>query len=675
MRRPREVRRDVQGLRALAVLAVVLFHASDVLPGGFVGVDIFFVISGFVIALSLLREHERFGRIRLGKFYIRRFKRLVPALALVVGVTLVVSAFVLSPLGPQQTAAVTGLAAVFSAANIAIALTTGDYFDSPAELNPLLHTWSLSVEEQFYLVFPLALLLGLSLFAKRYVGAAVAIGAGTVVSFGALLAAPAIQSVYETPLVGFYSPIVRAWEFGVGALIAVWFAAKPRDIGRGSSKVLYLVGAAALALSFSPAIGLGAFPGVITLLPVAGTAALIVAGHGKPWGGRDPLSTRVAGLLGDWSYSIYLWHWPFVSFSAILWPESSIAPLAAALVSLAPAIVSYYVVENRLRFTVWPSIPRASVVVATTVGAPALLAGALWFASSQIATQLGSSVADDTGDEEDIGELARERPPGYELGCHGPPSLADPLSVCSFDFPDDLEENPPVYLVGDSNAAHFTEGLRVASSDSGRDFFVATASNCPLLDGAVPRVGSDIDVQKCERWQDMLIEHLEQSAPGIVVLAGTDSYWLGNEGTVIGRDGEVLTEQDARLDSFDHSVNSIVTVLISQGHEVVLADTVPQWRGDYQWSLDSCSLVETLAGCNESMPLAHHLATTEPVRKILDNADRSSSIEVADFSAAICPDDQCQTRLDGVWVYRDGSHLSNAFSRSLSDEWLVVLAP
>ena len=675
MRRPREVRRDVQGLRALAVLAVVLFHASDVLPGGFVGVDIFFVISGFVIALSLLREHERFGRIRLGKFYIRRFKRLVPALALVVGVTLVVSAFVLSPLGPQQTAAVTGLAAVFSAANIAIALTTGDYFDSPAELNPLLHTWSLSVEEQFYLVFPLALLLGLSLFAKKYVGAAVAIGAGTVLSFGALLAAPAIQSAYETPLVGFYSPIVRAWEFGVGALIAVWFAAKPRDIGRGSSKVLYLVGAGALALSFSPAIGLGAFPGVITVLPVAGTAALIVAGHGKPWGGRDPLSTRVAGLLGDWSYSIYLWHWPFVSFSAILWPESSIAPLAAALVSLAPAIASYYVVENRLRFTVWPSIPRASVVVATTVGAPALLAGALWFASSQIATQLGSSAADDTGDEVDIGELARERPPGYELGCHGPPSLADPLSVCSFDFPDDLEENPPVYLVGDSNAAHFTEGLRVASSDSGRDLFVATASNCPLLDGAVPRVGGDIDVQKCERWQDMLIEHLEQSAPGIVVLAGTDSYWLGNEGTVIGRDGEVLTEQDARLDSFDHSVNAIVTVLISQGHEVVLADTVPQWRGDYQWSLDSCSLVETLAGCNESMPLAHHLATTEPVRKILDNADRSSSIEVADFSAAICPDDQCQTRLDGVWVYRDGSHLSNAFSRSLSDEWLVVLAP
>ena len=144
---------------------------------------------------------------------------------------------------------------------------------------------------------------------------------------------------------------------------------------------------------------------------------------------------------------------------------------------------------------------------------------------------------------------------------------------------------------------------------------------------------------------------------------------------IIERTLEVLTEQDARLDSFDHSVNAIVTVLISQGHEVVLADTVPQWRGDYQWSLDSCSLVETLAGCSESMPLAHHLATTEPVRKILDNADRSSSIEVADFSAAICPDDQCQTRLDGVWVYRDGSHLSNAFSRSLSDEWLVVLAP
>jgi len=155
----------VQGLRAVAVLAVVLFHASDVLPGGFVGVDIFFVISGFVIALSLLGEYRRIGRIRLAKFYVRRFKRLVPALALVVAFTLIASAFVLSPLGPQQTAIFTGVAAVFSVANISIALTTGDYFDAPAELNPLLHTWSLSVEEQFYLVFPIALVVGLTLFA------------------------------------------------------------------------------------------------------------------------------------------------------------------------------------------------------------------------------------------------------------------------------------------------------------------------------------------------------------------------------------------------------------------------------------------------------------------------------------------------------------------------------
>ncbi len=153
-------RLDIQGLRAVAVLFVVVYHAGLPLPGGFVGVDIFFVISGFVITSMLHREWLSSSRINFGRFYWRRFKRLTPALALVVVVTVLLSALLLSPMGPQQNAALTGLGSIALVANFVIASTTSGYFDAAAETNPLLNTWSLSVEEQFYVFFPSFLVFG-----------------------------------------------------------------------------------------------------------------------------------------------------------------------------------------------------------------------------------------------------------------------------------------------------------------------------------------------------------------------------------------------------------------------------------------------------------------------------------------------------------------------------------
>ena len=151
------------------MLLVVAFHAGLSVPGGFVGVDVFFVISGFVITAMIQREHSTTGRFRFGRFYLRRFKRLTPALALMVAVTMLLSFCLLSPFGAQQTAALTGLGAMVLGANFVISKRTGDYFDLPAESNPLLHTWSLSVEEQFYLMFPAFLLLGWLLTRRGHV--------------------------------------------------------------------------------------------------------------------------------------------------------------------------------------------------------------------------------------------------------------------------------------------------------------------------------------------------------------------------------------------------------------------------------------------------------------------------------------------------------------------------
>ena len=215
-------RRDIQGLRALAVLTVVAFHAGLPLPGGFVGVDVFFVISGFVITGMLRREWETTGRIRFGAFYIRRFKRLTPALALVVGVTAVMSSLILSPSGPQQEAAETAIGAMLLVANWVIAGATGGYFDAPAEANPLLHTWTLAVEEQFYLVFPAVLAAGWMLAARNDRFKQVCFVVVGLIAFASFVLADVGHVLANSSwLLGFYSPATRAWEFALGALLAL----------------------------------------------------------------------------------------------------------------------------------------------------------------------------------------------------------------------------------------------------------------------------------------------------------------------------------------------------------------------------------------------------------------------------------------------------------------------
>jgi peptidoglycan/LPS O-acetylase OafA/YrhL len=347
-------RADIQGLRALAVLVVVAFHAGLPVRGGFTGVDSFFVISGFVITSMLRREWEATGRIAFVSFYVRRFKRLAPALSLVVAFTVLGAALVLSPLGPQENVAKTGFGALFFVANWVISSTTGGYFDQPAGANPLLHTWSLSVEEQFYFLFPALLFLGLRL-RRAWLPVAVV----TAVSLAGALA-----------LGGFYDTPTRAWEFGVGALLTFARLRSPRVALAGAA-----VGAELLLLSLG-LIGNGTpYPSVWTLLPVAATALLLLAGSvANPL--SRLLSTRPLVAVGDWSYSIYLWHWPLIVFAAALWPATPHVRLYAALVSFVPALLSFRFVEQPLRTLQLGPVRRVAVLATAVVAFPLVIGSA-----------------------------------------------------------------------------------------------------------------------------------------------------------------------------------------------------------------------------------------------------------------------------------------------------------
>ena len=331
---------------------VVAFHSGLPVPGGFIGVDVFFVISGFVITTMLKHEWVTTERIRFGAFYIRRFKRLAPALALMVTVTMLTSALVLSPLGTQQTAAKTAIGATLLVANIVIARTTGGYFDAPTTTNPLLNVWSLSVEEQFYLAFPAVLAAGW-LIARRarplWAAPSVFVLSIAVVSFvaasfnAAKFAIPLPRSMFR-----FSDPVSRAWEFAAGALLAL-VATRAVIKSRSLALTFGVLGALLLVSSLWLITGAAPFPGPRTLLPVIGALLLLLAGGQNSNPVTRALAAKPMVKIGDWSYSIYLWHWPLIVFATFLWPNSSAAVFAAALLAFAPALASYKWIEQPIR--------------------------------------------------------------------------------------------------------------------------------------------------------------------------------------------------------------------------------------------------------------------------------------------------------------------------------------
>ncbi len=264
-------RSDVQGLRAIAVLAVLAFHAGLPLPGGFTGVDVFFVISGFVITGLLLRGRGTTGHWNLRTFFVQRFRRLFPALVVVVVLTVLAALVVFLPFGRQQITEVTALGAILFVSNFVIVRTTGGYFDAPASFNPLLNTWSLSVEAQIYVVFPfmLALAWGASGWSSRLRNRILA----TLISVSSLSFLLACLYPFLPPLfiteatVGFFGPVGRLWEFGVGAmtflLLQVGFELKTR-----TATLLAGIGVFGLVFSLLRLDETLVFPGPWTAIPV-----------------------------------------------------------------------------------------------------------------------------------------------------------------------------------------------------------------------------------------------------------------------------------------------------------------------------------------------------------------------------------------------------------------------
>ena len=674
--RTERFRPDIQGLRAVAVLAVVAFHAHLPLPGGFVGVDVFFVISGFVITGMLMNQWEIHGRLRMLTFSARRFKRLTPALAAMVCATVLLAVMLQSPMGPQQTTAKTALGAMTLVANFVIAATTGDYFDAPAETNPLLNTWSLSVEEQFYLVFP-ATLFALWWLARRWQRSSVVyvgIAAISVLSLGVALVNSRAPGVLPGPsgLYGFYGPLGRAWEFAVGALVAVTLARASASASTGGSLIWWLsrprssvtvsvIGALGVIVSFwllSPATP---GPGIRNLVPVLGTALVILGGAASEGPIFRALASPPMRWLGDRSYSWYLWHWPLIVFAALIWPDVAYAGTLAAAFSLPVAMVAYRWIEQPLR--TWQLATRRAwlSLIGWVVLPPIVLAGALLFACSNNYWSERIAMFSGNWTTSHADRLA---------GCFLSPARAEKgWPDCRWN---EDANGRPIYLLGDSNAGHFSEAVIEAGRALGRPVVIRTTAGCPFLVlDAKDLAQAPANARQCSRTISAHLDWLSSQPPGLVITSSSIYPW-GPERVQRTTDEDLSPVTEGYLAELQAETIRRVEEL---GNDILVVQTVPQFVAEpYRLYYQECSLWRAFAqGCQIDMPRSFADAMQASSRAANLRAVEGTRATLLDLRDELCPGDVCSTVHDGKVWYQDSGHLSVEGSRSLADRFTEVI--
>lgn len=623
------VRLDIQGLRAVSLLLIFGYHVGLPIHGGFVGLDVFFVISGFVIMQMLIREHSATGSIALRAFAIRRFRRLSPALAVTVSVVVLLSVLFQSPFGAQQETAWTGLAALAFGANVVIAGSTGNYFDAPASQNPLLNLWSLSAEEQFYLIFPLLMLASWWL-ARRLAIRRMPLIVLTGVLAGSFLIAVATSGPSltwpGTAILGYYGAVGRAWEFAAGALLA-WAATRVIRIGRATAEVMAWGALLLLAWASITFTQSTAYPGLATVVPVVATLALITAGFCPSNSVSRLISTRPMVACGDVSYSWYLWHWPFIVFAIVLVPRHPIiAAVCGLALSIVPAYISWRWIEGPIRQKQALRSNRRLALLA--YGLPVVVIGVVLFGASRT--------------------WWMDVPTAYRY--------ADSASYACHDAPIDFEKctfgtgsNGVVALVGDSQALSLSDGVIAAASSLGLQTVVSTRSECPAVGSGSLRW--QYENSACDTWQDDVIERLIELRPSAVVVTQRP-YFDGRTGNVALLDsaGNELTGE-ASIERWTDLVAASVQKLRDADLPLVIVDPIPEagydippggllgYRSERNATKDAGARAAAPAAINEAVA-----ATTGSVR--------------LDPLPILCDRDVCPEARNGKALYADARHLS-----------------
>ena len=691
--RPDHFRPDIEGLRALAVGLVVADHVFGWPAGGFVGVDVFFVISGFLITGLLVRERSRTGRISFRGFYARRVRRLFPAALATLAATTVAAWLVFLGGRFQETVADVVWAALFGA-NINFARQGTDYFGSDAPPSLVQHFWSLSVEEQFYVVWPALILVAFAVAGlgrrRRASHAAAGRRSPTVAMWlvlGTVTAASFAWSVHATatsPSTAYFSTFTRAWELGVGALIAVTAAHLDR-VPAVVRAALAWCGLGAVVLAAVVMDDGTPFPGTAAALPVLGAAALVAFGStpGGP-GARWLLGSPPARFVGAISYSLYLWHWPVLGIAAALvLPGSLLFELGVVAASLVLATASYYCIEQPVLHTNWllphrpvdrararPVFRRAVVVgagavvlTAATVVALVVVPQGEGGSSGIAAARAAAEDADGaplTPLQQDIraATLATEWPADLDPALEQLPTYAEDIwpqdcltigpnnvEACSYG---DRDAAQTVTVLGDSYAAAWVPALRQGLVPAG--WFVESLSFgvCPNIT-AVPVFGG-VPWTACTEHRAWALERILADPPDLVVLAHS---WRAD-----------LVDEPDKAAAYHEGLIDVVRQVQASGARVVLL-AAPPGSGDLQ----SCATA--LNGPDDCL--------RGPAERFDDQVESEQQVAAETGVRAIdpeqwfCIDDLCPAVVGSTPVYFDGHHLTAEYARRIAPEVVTAI--
>lgn len=676
-------RADIDGLRAIAVLSVVIFHAfPDFLKGGFIGVDIFFVISGYLISTIIFENLEK-ETFSFSEFYARRIKRIFPALLLVLFATIILGWFLLladeyKQLGKHVTSGASFIS------NFVLWSEVG-YFDNAAETKPLLHLWSLGIEEQFYILWPLLIWFvwkqKLNLFTLIVVIAAISFYLN-------------ISNINYDTTATFFSPQTRFWELLCGSLMALYFLNGNKKLSKLAEYIVIIViyrekkyasdKALANAISFMGMVLLmyGAlcinnespFPGGWAAIPVVGAALVISAGP-LSWINSKILSNRVLVWFGLISYPLYLWHWPIFSFARIIEDGAPSAPIQTVLIilSIGLAWLTYIAIERPIRFGF-----KSPLKVPLLVTFMILIGSMGFYIYKNDGIPARESIAEVTAIAQDL-EFKLERSEGWL--CDDPAFKKH--TYCYYE-----EIHPSVVIIGDSHAPRIYYGLKNLYKANGVGLGVfGGGGGCPPLFNVISKDNPGKDKRLCLEWTNKaLLRILKEDSIKEVILASRGPLYITGKGFgaekytswTLHLKGQ---EQGLRKNSevFEIGLNKTVAALQKAGKKVIFLYDVPE-------------LGFHVIRCAATRPISITSKVMDPCiieRSVFDerNKDfrtmtervfsRYKDVKVIDLAEALCDNQYCYGAKDGVLLYSDDDHLSRRGSEfvvdKLKDKFLLNL--
>jgi peptidoglycan/LPS O-acetylase OafA/YrhL len=662
----RSFRPDIEGLRAVAIITVLLCHAGvPFLAGGYVGVDVFFVISGFLITRLLLGEMEKRGTVSLRGFYARRAKRLLPLSALLLAVVGVLSIAIFSPLRATETSGDIISSALY-VANWHFAAQSVDYFAQGLEPSPVLHLWSLAIEEQFYLVWPGLMLAVTWWFRRRRRKVRPVLGLTVVLIFAVSLAA-GILLTDQTPAAAYFSTFGRAWELALGAMLALLGVVR---LPRHAAAAIGWLGLAAIVYASLAFDATTPFPGVAALVPTLGAAALILAGtsiYARAAGAPSwLLSLPPVRHVGRVSYSWYLWHWPFLIFAAALFgPLSVAAGLAVVAIAWVPSAASHWLIEDPVRRArSFSRLPNRALVLGAACTGVAVLSGVLVanlqpsFQTASVSEVKGAAALPEQPQPQQTAKAVRPNPlraradrsrvfyDGCLVGIEGTNS-----NRCLYGDPSGKRT---LILFGDSHAMQYFPPLEALAEEHHWRLIALTKAECSPGEVKIRSMVADREYSQCDTWRESALERIEESGRSgtvTVVMSGDTAY------TAYGEGGEELTG-NANADALQEGYEKTLKRIQAAGPDtVVIRDTpasskdVPSCVSEDLHHLQSCAFAQPREWDREFDERA---------------ADATPGTHLIDLTAEICPSELCRAVIGNALVYRDKSHLTATFARTLT---------